>query len=278
MPSDLSLKDSKALRTTFLLFVFFIFWRIILFILPATPNDEFNALSFTWGATYQIVALIGAIYGFMTARSWGGRKSIIGRAILFFAFGLFFQCFGQAVSSYFVYTTGDIPYPSLGDIGFFGGIPLYTFGIILLAKSSGVSISLKSFLRKIQAVMIPLIFLILSYKILLGGYEIDWSQPIRLILDFGYPLGQAFYVSIAILTYLLSRNVLGGMMRKPILFFIMALAGQYLSDFTFLYQAYRGLYVPEGINDLMYLFAYFLMSISLIQLRIVFNKIRDARN
>ena len=61
------------------------------------------------------------------------------------------------------------------------------------------------------------------------------------------------------------------------MFFIVALVGQYVADFTFLYQSSRGTFVGGGIDDYLYLFSYFLMSVALIQLALTFKRIKKSR-
>lgn len=223
---------------------------------------------------YGIMALWGAIWGIIISLKWGGLKSVMGKATLMFSLGLFAQEFGQIAYAYFsFYKHIDVPYPSLGDVGYFGSIPLYIVGVFFLAKASGVKIGLNSFKNKIKAILIPVVLLIIGYFLFLQGYEFDWSDPIKTFLDFGYPFGQAIYISFAILTYLLTRRVLGGVMKSKILFILLALSIQFLSDYTFLYQSSRGIWHVGEINDYMYLVAYFVMALGLIQLKTVLNKL-----
>ncbi len=270
-----NIKESKTLQILSYLFMFFLLWRAVLFFYPPTP-DEFNVWSFAWGATYQLIALFGAISGFIVARAWGGWKSMLGRVIIAFSLGLLMQSVGQAIASYYVYHTGEVPYPAWDDLGFFGSVLAYIYGVIILARVSGTHISLKPSMKKIQAAIVPIILLVGSYLIFLKGYEFDWTDKIKVFLDFGYPLGQAFYIAVAILVYLLSKNTLGGVMRKPVLLVIVALVIQYISDFTFLYQATNGLYIPEGVNDFMYFISYFFMALSLTQIGVMFYKIKNS--
>ncbi len=274
--NNFSLKNSKYFQIALTLFILFFLWRIVLYFGPSGFEGEIYLPSFAWGATYNVLALFGAISGFIISKSWGGYKSVLGRAIQIFSVGLFLQSVGQIISSYYLFTTNEIPYPSYGDLGFFGSVIFYIYGTKQLARLAGVKINLKSFSEKILAILIPSVGLIASYLIFLKDHALDWSNPLSVLLDLGYPLGQALYVSIALLVFLFSRDVLGGIMRRPIFLFILALVAQYISDFTFLYQVSRELYIPEGINDLMYFISYFLMAISLISLGNVFNKIRNT--
>ena len=253
-------------------FAFLAWWFYLHFAITASSD----ALQL-WGATYQVIAWFGAIAGLLISRRWGGYKSLVGRAILAFSLGLFFQCFGQITySSYVYFLRIPIPYPSVGDIGFFGSIPFYAYGAYLLARVSGARVSLRSYHQQMLAVLIPLLMLWSSYAFFLRGYDFDWTQPLKIFLDFGYPLGQAGYVSIAILAYFFSRNTLGGLMRKPILTFIAALVMQYLCDFTFLYQANQGTYYSGNINDVMYATSYLLMTLALLYIGVMYKTIQAS--
>lgn len=232
---------------------------------------------YIWGSCYQILAIVGGIAGIIFSRSFGGVKSWLGRSILFFAIGLLLQSFGQTVYSYFnIFARIEAPYPSIGDIGYFGSVIAYIFGVISLAKVSGTKISLKSFGNKIQALLFPLILLLASYAIFLTHYEFDWSNKLRVFLDFGYPLGQAFYVSVALLVLVLTRNILGGIMRRPVILILISLLIQYISDFYFLFQSHNGNWYVGGIGDFLYMTSYLMMTISLLVLGAAFEKIKKS--
>ncbi len=257
----------------FVLLVIFTVWRLFLFINNA--GDRSHDIQI-WAASYQLVAWFGAICGFYLAGLWGGWKSLVGRANLAFAFGLLAQSFGQSVFSYFFYKGIDAPYPSIADIGFFGSIPFYIYGAVLLDKFYNTRKSIRSLKNLSVAFTVPVGMLILSYFIFLRGYEFDWSSPLKVALDFGYPLGQAIYVSLAILAFLLALSNLGGIMKKPTLMFIFSLVAQYVADYIFLYTLNNGTFVGGGMVDYLYLVAYFLMSVSLIQLGSAFYKIQNS--
>lgn len=229
-----------------------------------------------FGAIYGSMALWGGFCGIFISQKWGGFKSIFGKAIFMFSLGLFAQEFGQITLSIIDYIFNiQGAYPSIGDIGYFGSIPLYIYGIILLAQASGVKIKLASFRHQIITILLPLGLLLIGYFLFLQSYEFDWTNPIKIFLDFGYPFGQAIYISLALLTFLLSKGVLGGIMKSKILFVLFALSVQFLADYTFLYQSSRGTWSVGGLNDYMYLTAYFLMSLALIQLKVVIDKLNS---
>lgn len=261
------LKRDRAAQLLLVLFFALSFWWLWLQSFISAEISSYRNL--VWGASYQLVAIFGGIAGLFISKSWGSLKSVMGRAILSFAIGLLLQSFGQSAFSFYnLALQVDIPYPSIADIGFFGSIPFYIYGIILLAKLSGVAVSLKSFLNQTQAVLIPLVMLVFSYLFFLREYEFDWTNPLKIFLDFGYPLGQAIYVSIAILTYILSKGVLGGIMKSRILFLLLALLIQYIADYNFLYQATYGTWLNGGYGDFIYLLAYLFMALGLLQLKV----------
>src|SRR5476651_878058 len=71
--------------------------------------------------TYGIIALAGAIIGSFASRRWGGAKTVLGKALLFFSLGLLLQEAGQVILNYYIYVSKvQIPYPSWGDVAYFG--------------------------------------------------------------------------------------------------------------------------------------------------------------
>ncbi len=271
-----TVKKDFFLNFVTLLFLLFSFWWFVLRFLNL-PNDSIHNQIFA--AVYGIIAIFGGLKGLSVAFKWGGLKSLLGKSALFFSLGLLLQEAGQLTYSYYIYFKKiEIPYPSIGDLFFYGTIPLYIAAVIYLAKASGVHISLRSVVSKLQAILIPLAMLSISYYVLLQDYIFDWSNKLVIFLDFGVPLGQAVYISIAILTYLLTTKMLGGLMRSKVLLFILALLAQYVADWTFLFQASQETWYAGGLNDYMYLVAYFLMTYALFQLNLVFRKLKEEGN
>jgi hypothetical protein len=266
-----TIKKEWQAQVSVLLFILLTVW---FFVSPMVTGADDGRFLGDFPSIYGLLALWGGIWGVSISKKWGLTKSVMGKAVLMFSLGLFAQEFGQIVYAYFSFIKNiEIPYPSVGDIGYFGSVPLYIYGVTLLAKASGVHINLKSISSKLQAVAIPVVMLLIAYLLFLQNYEFDWSDPIRIFLDFGYPLGQAIYIAIAILTYSLTRGILGGIMKHKILFFLFALVLQFLADYVFLIQAYHETWSVGGWNDYMYLVAYFLMGIALLQLKTVSDKL-----
>jgi hypothetical protein len=238
-------------------------WWVVLMLTPHT--DETAAI---WGACYGLTALVGGLYGLYASRAWGYFRSHVGRAIILLSLGLLFDEFGQLVFSYYnIIEKVAIPYPSLADVGFFGAVPLYILGAFYLLRSLGVgSAARKNPLKLAVGVLIPLIILGVTYWLFLKDYDASEKDALTIFLDFAYPLGQATYVSLALVALTSVGRLLGGVMKMPIFLLLFAFVLQYTADFNFLYQATQGTWGVSGYGDFLYLSAYFMMGASLISL------------
>ncbi len=267
-----TIKKEWQAKSAIVFFSLFTFWWIYLQISGGKgKNVQYDLFTVTYG----IMALWGGVWGLHIAKKWGGLKSVMGKAIFLLSIGLLAQEFGQLAYTYYIYIKHiEVPYPSWGDVGYFGSIPFYSLGVLYLAKASGVKIGLRSFANKIQAVVLPLIMLLVSDLLFLQAYIFDWTKPLTVFLDFGYPFGDAIYVSLALITYMLSRTVLGGIMKNKILFILFALVVQFTADYTFLFQVSRKVWTISGINDYIYFLAYTVMTLGLLQLHTTLRKLK----
>lgn len=255
-------------------FIIISVWWVILFL---SGVKEGNA-NYLFGASYGLICILGGLAGlFIVAPRWGGFGSLMGQAIVVLSLGLLTQEFGQLVFSYYnIFLKVPVPYPSIADFGFFGTIPFYIYGIFLISKLAGVKFSLKKFQYQILALVIPLGMLVGTYAVFLRGYEFDFNDPIKIFLDFGYPFGEAVYISIAILAFSLTRNVLGGLMKGKIMLLIIAFVLQYVAEFNFLWQSYNETWLNGGYGDYLYFLAYFTMTVGIIQLKSVADDLKKG--
>lgn len=275
MPQPTVIKSNTKIKILYFLALsvfggFAAWWLYNYFFLE--PDARSNEL---FSDTHGLLALIGSLIGFWVATKWGGIKSVFGRSIFLLSLGLLAQVFGQAMYSYYALVQGiEAPYPSIGDIGYFGSVILYIFAILLLAKTAGAKFNNVSTGKKLVATFLPLALLAGSYLIFLKDYEFDWTYPLVVLLDFGYPLGQATYLALAILTFLLSRGLLGGIMKNKILLLLGAFLVQYAADYAFLYRFNREIWYPGDISELLYLTAYGLMVIAILK----FGTVAESMN
>lgn len=254
-----------------LLFGVLTFWWLFNFLYISHDSNA----NLIFGAVYGTsMSALGVLFGFYYARRWGGWQSVVGRAMLVLSLGLLAQFFGQAVFSYYnIVMKVTVPYPSLADVGYFGSIPLYIYGMWLFSKVAGVRVLRGTVWQHLNTVLIPLALVVFSYLFFLRYYTFDWTAPVKILLDFGYPFGQAIYVSFALLAFVLSRSTLGGILRGNVLLFMYALLVQYVADFNFLYQSLHGTWYNGGYGDYLYLFSYFLMVTAIVQFGNAYSKI-----
>lgn len=265
-------KKDRIAVVALLIFLFFTSWWALL---TLGFFGEESMMPDIFSDTYALMALFGGVWGLIISREWGGYKSVIGRAIIAFSLGLLAQVFGQLTYAYFFWVQGiDNPYPSIGDLGFFGSIPLYIYGVFSLAKASGVILTLRNWKVSLVASIIPLSALVISYFLFVDGIEIDPTQPVATFLNFAYPLGQALYVSLTVMTYLLSFKILGGLMRNRILLLLGALVTQYIADFVYLYITSRDSWISGSFSEYIYLTAYFVMTLGIIKMSSVFKELK----
>lgn len=273
--SLVDMKKKKLFVFTLAFFVAFTIWWIAIFLRGITEGLENNLFT----STYGVVALWGGVAGLVMAHKWGGFKSILGKAFGAFSLGLLAQFIGQVFYSYYILVLGvEVPYPSVGDFAFFSTGILYAYGAIQLMRSIGIRIGFKTYQGRIGAIIVPLLWAVSSYFFFLRGYEFDWSSPLVIILDLISPVMDGVYISLIVLAFLVSKNFLGGVMKKPILFLMVAVCTQSVADYTFIYRASRELVCGGGISDYVYLIAYVLMTVSLMYLGFVFKKITEGPN
>lgn len=266
-------QTSRTFKVLTLIFTIFAVWWITIYFRGLTDSQENTYFTIS----YCILALYGGLAGWSFAKKWGGFRSTLGSSIAFLTLGLFTQFLGQVLYNSYIYFLGvELPYPSIGDISFFASVIFYILGAIQLARVSGIKVSFKTITGQIQVILIPLAILFLTYWVMLSGYEPDWSDRVVTFLDFGFPIGQAIFVSIALLALFISKDILGGMMRRPVILLVIALIAQYIADFHFSWEVSRELWYAAGVNDLLFALSYFLMSIALLSIGNMFYKVKES--
>lgn len=251
------------LKITGILFIFFTFFWMTIQIVSKINNMDHVIFS----DSYFVVALYAGLWGVYIAQKWGGMKSLMGKSILFFSFGLFAETFGQIIYGiYYVFLHIETPYPSIGDFGFFSSIPFYTYSVYYLAKASGVKIQMQDIKEKSLYTIVTIGGLTLGYILLLQQYTFNWNNPLKIFFDFGYPLGDTIFTYFALISYIKLRIAKNKVMKNKMLLFLIALCFQWFADYTFVYQANNNTWHPGQLNDYIYFSAYILMTIAILQL------------
>lgn len=271
-------KDKLHFYVTVAIFTLLTLWWVYIQVLKIGGAVDFDMKGQTFAASYGFMALWGGFVALVVSKKWGFLSSLFGRSLLAFAIGLLLQEFGQLSYSFYIYFMKiEIPYPSVGDIGYFGSIFFYIYGAFLLLKLLSTGIRNRGLAEKVLVVISPLILLAVSYSLLLKGHEFVPGETLRNVLDVGYPLFQSVYVSLAFATLILFSSKSGGFLKRGVLMILVALISQYIADFTFLFKAGRGTYYAGGPVDFLYLVAYFLMTVAIIELDLVFERLKNGK-
>lgn len=229
------------------LFVLFTAWFVW--------NDIISNVLIEATAVYGITALVGGLYGLYVSKQWK-KLTNIGHGLRWLAIALLAQTFGQASYNYYYLFFPNVElYPSLGEVGYFGSELAFLIASIYIARSYGLGPTKLSVKEWIYFFSILVSLNLLMYVSFYKDYFVDWNHPIRVLLDFGYPIIDGFYVAIAVVTYFraqLTQSTLSNM----VLFIFFALVWQYLCNFIFNYQYYAGTWQPNGFNDYMYFLSY----------------------
>lgn len=256
-------------------FVVVVFWWLKIFF----QGNEVGLENYLFNFSYLFFNLSAGFGGLIIARrKWGGFASRVGRGISFLAIGQLFQGFGLVVWTYYnIVLQIEVPYPSVADVGYHLLIPAYIYGMYNLAVASGVHVSLRGYLGKVQALIVPIIMLGIAYALFLRDLPVDFNDPIRTYLDWGTPALNAISISIGILTYSLSVNLLGGKMKGIVLFLVFALTFEYITEYVFLYRAGLELYYNADFTDLMFAASAFIMTLGIFQLKTVADKLTENK-
>lgn len=254
------------------LFLIYLVWWIYLFIFLEPGSNMHHAYSYTYG----ILAGFGGILGFIIAGKWGGFKSYVGKSLIFFAFGLLCQFLGQFTYAFQSWISNvENAYPSWGEIFFFVSVPSYILGVWYIGKAAGTGISLKQIQYRLLCFVFPLIMVAISYYMFINGQSMEGQSTIAVFLNFFYPIGQSVFVSLAILAYLLSRKVLGGVMKRRVIFILFALVFQYIADSMFLYKTINGTWYQADFSEFMFAVSYSLMTFAFLDFSNVLGELKD---
>lgn len=243
-------------------FIFLVIFWLLLFI-NGSKNGFYNYLySFLFG----LIPLIGGATALIRSRIWGTFRSAVGKAVFFIGLGLFLWGFGETIWSYYnFFLQVPAPYPSIADIGFAPSIFFYGLGTVYLSRATGAKFGLRNRVAKILTAVTPVILLIISYYILVvvarGGILIpEGEEPLKIILDIMYPLGDFLSLALAIIISGLSFKYFGGKYLFDIISILLGLAVMTFADAVFSYSTTVGTYYNGNWGDLMLTTGLFLIT------------------
>ncbi|MDB5184184.1 MAG: hypothetical protein JWO07_865 [Candidatus Saccharibacteria bacterium] len=264
-------KNKLQIFITVVFLAYFVWWLSF----QSSLTDQGPSTQW-FGSTYGVMALIASLIGFIASRKWGGFKTVLGKALLFISIALFLQEAGQLIYAYYIYVGNiQIPYPSWGDVAYYGSALSYVVGAFFLAKSVSFGTLFKASKFKFVPFIVPIIMLGISSFFFLYNHQYDFSNTLTVFLDFGYPITEAVYVSLALIAYLSSSKLLGGLMKSALLIMMFGFVVQYAADFSFLYASSRDSYLAGNGVDLTFLVAYFVAATAMIRFLATYNNLKQ---
>ncbi len=253
-------KQSKLIGLGYLIVL--VYWCTTFF-----TGQRDSQPNYIYQFVFGLIPVIGGILGLSTAKKWGGLRSGLGKAIFFLSLGILSWGLGMMAWSYYViFTDNKLPYPAYSDYGYAPAVFLWSLGIIYLSKATGAKFGLRKPLAKVTAVLLPIVFLGVSYHLLVtvarqGIISSEGSSAIKTFLDFYYPMGDVVIFTLATLVFGLSVGYLGGRYRLPIYILLFGFVVMYFADFSFSYTTTAGTYYNGHWVDLLFPTAMALMAI-----------------
>lgn len=256
-----SIRKDWRVKVLLVLFIVLSVWWVLSPQVIQEPYDEFH---FQFTHIYFIVPLFGALCALASLRvhSW---RSVVGKVQLFLGLGLMGQVLGQISYSYQVLVHSNlVPIYTLGDWMYITSILFYFLAVIYIATVAEVKSWLASLENKIHAAVIIIVMLVLSYGLFVQGYDFNWSVPMWVIFDFVYFFIQSAYMSVALLCCFAMSGAKKEI-RTAVIIIVFALVFEFLSDYTFIYEASINAWKINGVVDYMLMLSYTLMSLGVIR-------------
>lgn len=208
--------------------------------------------------TEALIPVVGSFIGLKVARSWGGLKSRLGRAITLYSLGTL--AWGLGVVGWLIYIYGlgrtEVPYPSPADFVFMIAQILWYAGSLTLAGVIGAQYGMKSRGGIVKLVGGSLIGVVLSYLLLVvvarDGQFTTEGFTLRTFFDFYYPIATALSLTLVTVVYILSRKYLGGIYKKSLLVLFTGFIFQFFGDFWYTYATLRDQYYNGHWSDMLF--------------------------
>lgn len=225
------------------------------FFVPLDDRSDAGAIT---QIPLALVPIIGSTVGFAIARSWGGLKSRLGRAILFYSAGMLAWGLGVVGWLIYIYALGqtEVPYPSPADFVYMLAQIMWYAGSLTIAGVIGAQYAIKARYGWLRAVVASVAAVALSYVLLVtiarkGSIETT-GLSLQTFFDFYYPIATALSLTLVTVVYLLARKYLGGIYKKAIIVLFVGFIFQFLGDFTYTWSTTTEMYYNGYYPDMLF--------------------------
>jgi hypothetical protein len=243
-----------AIRILLLVYLIACIWWLGIFLTGSVDTLANNS----FGLILGFMPVFSGLYGLVLAKKWGLFTSAVGKAVTFLSLGLISWGLGTLIFSgyYNLYADVEVPYPSLADVGYVLALPLWTIGMVNLAKATGARYGLRGSSGKSILLLVPVLVIVVSYYLLLvvargGTFDFSESEALQIIFDLLYPLGDVVILAVTTVVYGLSYQYFGGKYKKAIYSILAGFVLMYFADFSFSYAtSLETFYVGDWIDFL----------------------------
>lgn len=250
-------------------FLLFCFIAMLVWWISIQTRGALNTVeSYFFGFGLGVVTAMSGITGLSKSKSWGGFKSNVGRFIIFLSSGFIAWGIGSLIIAYFNLSLNEAyPYPSIADLAYILGWPMWLIGMVNLSKATGARFQAKKPHGKLFGALIIIVALVVSYYLLFtvargSGIVVANENFLKLFFDFAYPVGDIVIITSSLLLFGLSFNYLGGAFKLPILLVIIGFIFNYIADIIFTYINTVGTYQVGNWVDMVYVTVFVMLGIA----------------
>lgn len=213
-------------------------------------------VNFLYNAVYALPPLVGAYFGFRyAAPAWGGWKSAVGKAVIFFSAGALAN--GGALIIWTLYNLVfkvDVPTPSAADIAWYLMYATEIASIIVLLSVTARQKGCNTLMVGLMAAAVSLLFLVFVRPLLTG------TDFVTTAVNAGYLVADAVFIALILVALTLWTGHLSLFLKYALLSFGLRV----VADTLFLFRLEAGTYWNGDISDLIFAVSGFLQGLAII--------------
>lgn len=269
MHKNSSISVSKLLISSILpLYMATIGYELVLNIIGGSVEMKSSV-----GAVTQIplalIPLVGSVSGFIVAFQWGGLRTRLGRALVFYSIGIMSWGLGVVIWLWYIYVVKntEVPYPSVADYVYMLAQVFWYLGTLSISGVIGANFGLKSKYSLLKILSTSLVGVILSYVLLVtiarGGEVVSDTSGsfLKTFFDYYYPIATSLSLTLTLGIYFLARKYLGGVYRTALLVIFFGFFVQFLGDFLYSYSTRAETYFNGHWSDILFTTAMLVLSV-----------------
>lgn len=256
--------ERKLITFYVLYFAAMVGWSLVLFLTHQKTTDW----NYLFNVADALIYLTGGIIALTGSRRLHLKNSL-GRELTSVGIGVILFGIGLSIWSYYnLALRVELPYPSLSDAFYVFYSPILAYGLINLLRIFGVMITKKFYFESLGIFIISAI-LILSMNHPDLAHDLSFLAK---FLNVYYLLADALLITLGVMMLRLTR----GRIHGSFFFFLIALFGMAIADFTFFYRNGQSTYWNGDIADIFYAFAGTMFAIGIVKIVAAQEKIANS--